>query len=146
MSALNRARPLRWGSRTLLESALLSALFLGLLAASASAQQPYAGGGAAECLECHENENVMGILETPHADFDVPRSPASGKQCESCHGPSATHMQFPMQVGNIMFTKHGKTSIAQRNVRNSATSPIGSMQRMTGAGPSVPAGSSAVPS
>jgi DmsE family decaheme c-type cytochrome len=57
----------------------------------------------------------MGILDTPHADFDDPRSPASREQCESCHGPSATHMEFPMQVGNIVFSTHGKTPISARN-------------------------------
>ncbi len=81
----------------------------------AVAQQSYSDGGAAACLECHESEKVMGILETPHANFDDPRSPASREQCESCHGPSATHMNFPMNVGNIVFTKHGKTPIAARN-------------------------------
>ncbi len=71
--------------------------------------------GAAACLECHESDKIMGILKTPHADFKDPRSPAARDQCESCHGPSATHMKFPMQVGNIVFTKHGKTPIGVRN-------------------------------
>ena len=79
------------------------------------AQQGFSSEGALACLECHESEKVMGIRETPHADFDDPRSPASREQCESCHGPSATHMQFPMQVGNIVFTQHGKTPIHDRN-------------------------------
>jgi predicted CXXCH cytochrome family protein len=79
------------------------------------AQQEYSGEGAQACLECHESEKVMGIRETPHANFDDPKSPASREQCESCHGPSATHMQFPMQVGNIVFTHHGKTPIHDRN-------------------------------
>jgi len=79
------------------------------------AQQEYSGEGAQACLECHESEKVMGIRETPHANFDDPKSPASREQCESCHGPSATHMQFPMQVGNIVFTQHGKTPIHDRN-------------------------------
>ena len=91
-------------------------LFLSvLLVAPVRAQQEYSGEGALACLECHESERVMGIRNTPHADFDDPRSPAAREQCESCHGPSATHMQFPMQVGNIVFTKHGKTPISKRN-------------------------------
>ena len=79
------------------------------------AQQEYSGEGAEVCLECHESEDVMGIRETSHADFDDPKSPASRDQCESCHGPSATHVQFPMHVGNIVFTQHGKTPINDRN-------------------------------
>jgi nitrate/TMAO reductase-like tetraheme cytochrome c subunit len=87
-----------------------------LVLTTASAQQPFSHEGALACLQCHESDKVMGIADTPHADFDNPRSPASShEQCESCHGPSATHMQFPMQVGNIVFTKHAKTPLAERN-------------------------------
>ena len=94
---------------------IAAALPILLLDGPASAQQAPSGEGAAACLVCHESEKVMGIVDTPHANFDDPRSPASRQQCESCHGPSATHMEFPMQVGNIVFTKHGKTTIADRN-------------------------------
>jgi predicted CXXCH cytochrome family protein len=79
------------------------------------AQQQYSGEGAAACLACHESATVMGMRKTPHANFEDPKSPASREQCESCHGPSATHMQFPMQVGNIVFSHHAKTPIADRN-------------------------------
>ena len=93
-----------------------AAFSLALFIGAASAQQAsFAEGGATACLKCHETDKIMGILETPHANFKDPRSPASRKQCESCHGPSAKHMEFPMQVGNIVFTKHGKTPIAERN-------------------------------
>ena len=77
-----------------------------LLGLSARAQHEYANEGAQACLACHESERIMGIRETPHADFDNPRSPAARQQCESCHGPSARHMQFPMHVGNIRFSTH----------------------------------------
>lgn len=82
---------------------------------SAPTVQPASGEGAAVCLACHENPRIMEIVDTPHANFKDPRSPASKEQCESCHGPSGTHVNFPMQVGNIRFTKHGKTPIAERN-------------------------------
>jgi predicted CXXCH cytochrome family protein len=112
MNARDRSRTARGISLALgAIGALLS------VATSATAQQPqtYSGEGAQACLECHESDSVMGIRETPHADFEDPRSPAAREQCESCHGPSATHMEFPMQVGNIVFTKHAKTPIAERN-------------------------------
>ena len=84
-------------------------------APSGPTQAAKEGLGAAVCLTCHENDKVMGILETPHADVEDLDTPAAKERCESCHGPSATHMEFPMQVGNIVFTKHGKTPIRDRN-------------------------------
>ena len=68
--------------------------------------QAFSQGGAKACLKCHESEKIMGILDTPHANPDDPKTPAAEHQCESCHGPSATHMNFPLQVGNIRFSKH----------------------------------------
>lgn len=67
------------------------------------------------CLDCHENSGVLGIAETKHADFDDPRSPAAQKQCQSCHGPSARHMQFPMQVENLHFGAGSKAPNAEQN-------------------------------
>lgn len=96
---------------------VLTTLAAWALASPLGAQpdQPASGEGAAACLKCHENPVIMEIVKTPHANFEDPRSPASREQCESCHGPSGTHVNFPMQVGNIRFTKHGKTSVAERN-------------------------------
>jgi nitrate/TMAO reductase-like tetraheme cytochrome c subunit len=67
------------------------------------------------CLDCHENSGVLGIEETKHFDFEDPKTPAAQKQCQSCHGPSAKHMQFPMQVENVHF---GKGSTASPDVQN----------------------------
>ncbi len=105
----------RHSIRLRLQLVLAMGLALAMLVQAASAQQAYSGEGAQACLKCHESEKVMGIRKTPHAKFDDPRTPAARDQCESCHGPSATHMKFPMQVGNIVFTKHGKTPIGDRN-------------------------------
>ncbi len=84
-------------------------------AGPALARQPYEANGAQPCLRCHESEKIMGIVETPHARTDNPDTPASKLQCESCHGPSATHMQFPMQVGNIRFSEGSKTPNGEQN-------------------------------
>jgi predicted CXXCH cytochrome family protein len=94
-----------------------TAIFLSfLLTGPASAQEEGEfSEGAVACLKCHESDKVMAIRKTPHANFEDPKSPASREQCESCHGPSAKHMRYPMQVGNIVFTKHGKTPITDRN-------------------------------
>jgi predicted CXXCH cytochrome family protein len=107
-----------WPGRAAIFSAMamsMAMVSLVLLAADAAAEQPASGEGAAACLACHESQKVMGIIDTPHANFDDPRTPAAREQCESCHGPSATHMQFPMHAGNIVFTRHGKTPVAKRN-------------------------------
>jgi predicted CXXCH cytochrome family protein len=82
---------------------------------AAADAQPYSNAGAKPCLECHESKAIMGIVKTPHANFDDPDSPASQKQCESCHGASATHMDFPMQVGNTRFGSKSKTSVEAKN-------------------------------
>jgi predicted CXXCH cytochrome family protein len=88
---------------------LTLAIWLSALALPALAKQEYSEEGANACLDCHETETVMGILQTPHADASDPKSPAAQHQCQSCHGPSAKHMMFPMQVENIHFSK-GSTS------------------------------------
>lgn len=110
MNARHERSPARmWGGLALLFS--LAGLSLGWT----EDEQPYSGEGFEACLKCHESEKIVGIKQTAHADFDDPRSPAAKEQCESCHGPSAIHMEFPMQVGNIVFTKHGKTPVSARN-------------------------------
>ena len=96
--------------------ALSFAVGFALLATSAHAQHEYSDEGALACLECHESETIMGILETPHANSNDPMTPAALRQCESCHGPSATHMKFPMQVANIRFSKGDATTpVPKRN-------------------------------
>ncbi len=67
------------------------------------------------CIDCHASSGILGIAETKHADFDDPRSPAAQRQCQSCHGPSAKHMQFPMQVSNVHFGKGSGAAAAVQN-------------------------------
>lgn len=77
-------------------------------------EQDFSEEGATACLECHESEKTMGIMETPHFKSDDPNTPAAREECESCHGPSATHMTFPMHVGNIRFGTKKKTPHAEQ--------------------------------
>jgi nitrate/TMAO reductase-like tetraheme cytochrome c subunit len=81
----------------------------------ANARSEYSEEGAKACIDCHETDYVMGILETAHAKASDTRTPAAQKECQSCHGPSATHMQFPMQVANLRF---GKASQTKPEVQN----------------------------
>lgn len=76
----------------------------------------YAEDGGKACVECHDTPSVMGILGTAHANFDDPRSPAAQKQCQSCHGPSAVHMKFPIQVANVHFGTKSGAAPADQNL------------------------------
>ena len=86
-----------------------------LLPLAASARDEYSKEGAKACLDCHGTDYVLGILDTVHAETSDPDTPASQKQCQSCHGPSAVHIQFPMQVSNVHF---GKQSSSKPEVQN----------------------------
>ncbi|MBW2275094.1 MAG: NapC/NirT family cytochrome c [Deltaproteobacteria bacterium] len=82
---------------------------------SATARSEYSEEGAKACIDCHETDYVMGILETAHAKVSDSDTPAAQKECQSCHGPSATHIQFPMQVANLRFGKASKTKPEVQN-------------------------------
>lgn len=97
--------------------ACLVAVLVAAVAPIASARQDYSDEGANACLECHETKYVMGIMGTPHADASDPRSPAARRQCQSCHGPSATHMKFPMHVANVHFGRKSDSAAEVQNGR-----------------------------
>ncbi len=94
--------------------AAIAAASLGLVGATET-DQPYSGKGAEACLKCHGTEKILGIEKTAHWKADDPRTPAAKQQCESCHGPSKKHMEFPIQVGNISFSNSSKTPVPERN-------------------------------
>jgi len=95
--------------------ALLALPLIVIAAPAAPAEPTYIPDGANACLDCHENSGVLGILETKHADEEDPDSPASQKQCQSCHGPSSRHVEFPMQVANLRFGKASKIAPKVQN-------------------------------
>lgn len=89
-------------------AAAMSAIFLGNAsltdAATTKAQPPtvavpppsaglYAEGGSATCLGCHNADPVNNILHAAHWVKGDPRTPAAQHECESCHGPSRTHVE-----------------------------------------------------
>lgn len=106
-----RAGSTRLGSHSL----ILAAVIVCVVPATAEARDQYSDKGFQGCLECHETPDVMGILETAHAKESDPNTPASQKQCQSCHGPSAIHMNFPMQVDNVHFGKQSKNKPEMQN-------------------------------
>jgi hypothetical protein len=94
---------------------IIALVFSILVPSAAISMQEYSEESAKACIDCHETPAVMGILETAHAKASDPNTPAAQKECQSCHGPSATHMRFPMQVANVHF---GKESNAAPEVQN----------------------------
>jgi len=57
----------------------------------------YADAEATDCLDCHDEDSkypVLSILATQHAVKADSRSPlAQTHECQTCHGPSAAHME-----------------------------------------------------
>ena len=89
--------------------AWLFGLLLACLMASANgsetgAERPsYSSEGEKACLDCHDNESVTGILQGPHFIAADPRSAAANHACEACHGPSAEHARFPLEISSMNF-------------------------------------------
>lgn len=64
-----------------------------LTALSASGTMVEGGyAGIETCMECHE-EQYETYLKNDHAIKKDPRTPASQRQCESCHGAGAAHAE-----------------------------------------------------
>jgi nitrate/TMAO reductase-like tetraheme cytochrome c subunit len=85
-------------------------------AEAAAAGLKYSEEGAKACLDCHETDHVMGIMKTAHGKVEDPKTPAATRECQSCHGPSAKHMMFPMQVENVHFGKKSTSDAVSQNV------------------------------
>lgn len=75
----------------------------------------FAPGGSKTCLMCHNNDNVKGILETPHFNENDPHAPAAQQDCQSCHGPSAEHVKNPMANKPLQFGPDSKDDIFKQN-------------------------------
>ena len=108
MSVLETTKPNRYRPATVLVG-------VALLWTVPAVAADYSEESAAACIDCHDTPAVMGIVETAHANFDNPRTPAAQRQCQSCHGPSATHMRFPLQIGNVHFGSGSANPPAQQN-------------------------------
>ena len=81
--------------------------------AASQAAPKFAGGGPSKCLECHGAETFVNpILQTPHAVKGDSRTPFGQAGCESCHGPSAAHVESREFKPDVTFVKPTKTSAA----------------------------------
>ena len=78
-------------------------------AAPAQDAKAYSEGGVDTCIECHdesEKHPVLSILATPHAVIADPRTPlAQQHACETCHGPSAAHVDEESTPVDVVFGK-----------------------------------------
>ena len=72
-------------------------------------------GGYESCVKCHQSDQVKAMFNTKHANLDDPETPFAKEQCESCHGPSAAHASFPMQVKNFRFGDESGNSMEEQN-------------------------------
>lgn len=104
-SGIRSMRPLTW----LVGSALAAVVAVAPLTADAQAKAQRADAavsgatyvGQETCVGCHENVKVEGL----HAMKADSKSPASGKGCESCHGPGSKHADDPEKVKPVQFDK-----------------------------------------
>ncbi len=67
------------------------------------------------CISCHRSDPVKQLFLTKHADADHPDTPAAKEECESCHGPSAAHANFPLQIKNFRFGDNSPNSKQEQN-------------------------------
>ena len=80
-----------------------------------TAHGTYAPTGEKACLECHDSENVTGILQTPHAVKADARTPFAQHQCESCHGASPEHIAEPTTPVAVDFGGKHPSPAGARN-------------------------------
>ena len=73
------------------------------------------GTGEKACLECHDNNKVNAILNTPHFVTADARTPAANQACEACHGPAKEHSLFPQEVSAMRFGTQSKTSAEEQS-------------------------------
>lgn len=103
--------------------ALVGMLGTALMAAppaiAQDASQPlYSTGGAQKCLTCHNEPNIVPILQTPHAVKGDARTPMGQHDCESCHGPSEAHANGRGRnrpLPNVVFVGPNASPVAKRN-------------------------------
>lgn len=77
----------------------------------------YAEGGTTACLECHDetaDQPVLSIFHTAHGMAGDKNSPEGSLGCESCHGPSAQHVDRPRTEPAISFGPEWISPVEER--------------------------------
>jgi DmsE family decaheme c-type cytochrome len=86
--------------------------------ATGAAQAPaaYSQNGVATCLrQCHDEEPVTLILQTPHAVKADSRTPFAQHQCETCHGASPDHIDTATTPVAVVFKGPKASPVGKRN-------------------------------
>jgi DmsE family decaheme c-type cytochrome len=69
----------------------------------ADSAEGWADGGSSACIECHDQDSVLSILETRHSTTGDQRTPFAKHGCETCHGPGAAHVDDPDIAMSVAF-------------------------------------------
>lgn len=84
--------------------------------AGQAAPAAYSKNAVATCLkQCHDNEPVTFILETPHSVKEDKRTPFAQHACETCHGASPEHTDVTSTPPAIVFKGPKASPVATRN-------------------------------
>jgi DmsE family decaheme c-type cytochrome len=88
---------------------------------SGSSAPLYSDRGAQTCFKCHDEAPVTDVLSTPHGMKGDSHAPFGQHECESCHGPSETHVQGGKGPDghkphpNVVFVGPNASPVAERN-------------------------------
>ena len=97
-----------------------SAVVWAMAAPAAAGQAPQAAppptkNDVQTCLQCHDQEPVNLVLQTPHAVKADARTPFAQQQCETCHGASAAHVEVAGTPVAVVYKGPKRSPVAQRN-------------------------------
>lgn len=81
----------------------------------------YSRKGADSCLKCHDDAATSGIFHGPHGGRSSANLPFAEQQCESCHGPSASHAKRyrdeTQRPAPFAFARGSQASASSQNQR-----------------------------
>jgi DmsE family decaheme c-type cytochrome len=106
-----------------LPNLILIVVLLSILPGSALAEgEEFTSKGADSCLMCHRGAkwDVMPIFNTKHGSLTDKDAPFTNLQCESCHGPSAAHMNAKDKAETPPMRTFGKGEKATATEQNEA--------------------------
>ncbi len=111
--------------RILLALILMLCLGVGWRAAAADSTLPderleRLPDAAQDCLDCHNEPDLVGILQTPHASVHDARTGFAESGCASCHGASHDHMRRPARgqprtAPDRVFGSHSALTATEQN-------------------------------